>query len=130
LSEPVKRAGYCHSFAASASANRPNGRKNFPYPARQCFAGSALCIMTGTMNDKRDADSDKHDMGGKTDSELAAPKGNISLKIQAAKRAERLRAELRANLARRKLQARARREGAEDDRPGNLLSDDDPARSD
>lgn len=41
----------------------------------------------------------------------------------ADRRAERLKAELRANLARRKLQARARREGAEDDRPGELLSD-------
>jgi hypothetical protein len=82
------------------------------------------------MNDKRSMDSDKGDIGAGTDSESAAPKGNISLKIAAEKRAERLRAELRANLARRKLQARARREGAEDDRPGNLLSDDDPARSD
>jgi hypothetical protein len=126
----VKRAGYCHSFADSASANRPNGRKNFPRPARQRFARPALCIMTGTMNDKRDMDSGKDAAGTGTDSDTAAPKGNISLKIQAEKRAERLRAELRANLARRKLQARARREGAEDDRPGNLLSDDDPARSD
>jgi hypothetical protein len=46
-------------------------------------------------------------------------------KTAAEQRAERLKAELRANLARRKLQARARREGAEDDRPGNLLSRDE-----
>lgn len=43
-------------------------------------------------------------------------------KSAAARRAERLKAELRANLARRKQQARARREGAEDDRPGALLA--------
>jgi hypothetical protein len=42
-------------------------------------------------------------------------------KSPADRRAERLKAELRANLARRKLQARARREGAEDDRSGELL---------
>ena len=36
-------------------------------------------------------------------------------------RAERLKAELRANLARRKQQSRARREGGEDDRAGQLL---------
>jgi hypothetical protein len=47
-------------------------------------------------------------------------------KTAAERRAERLKAELRANLARRKQQARARREGAEDDRPGHLLSDDEP----
>ncbi len=43
-------------------------------------------------------------------------------KSAAEQRAERLKAELRANLARRKQQARARREGAEDDRPGELLA--------
>lgn len=45
-------------------------------------------------------------------------------KTAAERRAERLKAELRANLARRKVQARARREGEEDDRPGNLLDDE------
>ena len=45
-------------------------------------------------------------------------------KTAAEKRAERLKVELRANLARRKVQARARREGAEDDRPGELLGRD------
>ena len=45
-------------------------------------------------------------------------------KTAAERRAERLKAELRTNLARRKLQARARREGAEDDRPGDLISSD------
>jgi hypothetical protein len=49
------------------------------------------------------------------------PKPRATPKTAAERRAERLRAELRSNLARRKLQARARREGAEDDRPGNLL---------
>lgn len=47
-------------------------------------------------------------------------------KTAAERRAERLKTELRANLARRKQQARARREGAEDDRPGALIADDDP----
>jgi hypothetical protein len=41
------------------------------------------------------------------------------------KREDRLKAELRANLAKRKLQARARRQGAEDARPGALMSGDD-----
>ena len=44
----------------------------------------------------------------------------------AEKRAERLRAELKANLTRRKVQARARREGAEDERPGKLIGGSDP----
>ena len=39
---------------------------------------------------------------------------------KAAARDLRLKAQLRANLQRRKLQSRARREGAEDDRPGEL----------
>jgi hypothetical protein len=43
----------------------------------------------------------------------------------AERRAERLKAELKANLVRRKAQARARREGAEDDRPGKLISGND-----
>jgi hypothetical protein len=41
-------------------------------------------------------------------------------KTAAEIRAERLKAELRANLARRKVQARARRQGEEDDRSGEL----------
>jgi hypothetical protein len=43
-------------------------------------------------------------------------------KTASEQRTERLKAELRANLGRRKQQARARREGAEDDRSGKLLS--------
>jgi hypothetical protein len=39
---------------------------------------------------------------------------------KAAERDLRLKAQLRANLQRRKVQNRARREGAEDDRPGDL----------
>jgi hypothetical protein len=39
-------------------------------------------------------------------------------------REDRLKAELRANLAKRKLQARARRQGAEDARPGALMTMD------
>ncbi|WP_137156750.1 hypothetical protein [Rhizobium sp. FKL33] len=39
-------------------------------------------------------------------------------------REDRLKAELRANLAKRKQQARARRQGAEDARPGALISTD------
>jgi hypothetical protein len=41
---------------------------------------------------------------------------------KAAERDLRLKAQLRANLQRRKVQSRARREGAEDDRPGDLAS--------
>jgi len=50
--------------------------------------------------------------------------GKPETKTAAEKRAERLKLELRANLARRKVQARARREGAEDDRPGELFGRD------
>jgi len=45
-------------------------------------------------------------------------------KTAAEQRSDRLKAELRANLARRKVQARARREGGEDERPGELLGGD------
>jgi len=79
------------------------------------------------MSDERGKDSESDCEIDQADSLESAPKGNISLKIAAEKRAERLRAELRANLARRKLQARARREGAEDDRSGKLLADDEPS---
>ena len=48
-------------------------------------------------------------------------------KSAADRRADRLKVELRANLARRKLQARARREGAEDERPGDLLPNVGPS---
>ena len=41
---------------------------------------------------------------------------------KAAERDLRLKAQLRANLQRRKVQSRARREGAEDERPGDLAS--------
>lgn len=41
---------------------------------------------------------------------------------RAAERELRLKAQLRANLQRRKVQSRARREGEEDDRPGDLAS--------
>ena len=45
---------------------------------------------------------------------------------KAAERDLRLKAQLRANLKRRKLQSRARREGAEDDRPGDLAATAEP----
>lgn len=79
------------------------------------------------MSDESGKDSESDGENDQADSLESAPKGNISLKIAAEKRAERLRAELRANLARRKLQSRARREGAEDDRSGKLLVDDEPS---
>ena len=41
---------------------------------------------------------------------------------KAVERDLRLKSQLRANLQRRKVQSRARREGAEDDRPGELAS--------
>lgn len=41
---------------------------------------------------------------------------------KAAERDLRLKAQLRANLQRRKVQIRARREGAEDERPGDLAA--------
>jgi hypothetical protein len=41
---------------------------------------------------------------------------------RSAERELRRKAQLRANLQRRKVQVRARREGAEDDRPGELAT--------
>jgi len=49
-----------------------------------------------------------------------ADKDRSKPKSAAEERAERLKAQLRANLVRRKMQARARRGGAEDDRSGKL----------
>lgn len=54
-------------------------------------------------------------------------------KTEAERRRERLAAELRANLSRRKNQVRARRSGEEDGRDGQLASgsdDDAPPPSD
>jgi hypothetical protein len=87
------------SFAL-ASISRRTAARDFG------FSNPAFCSMTISMTEEKP--------------DRPAPK------TAAEKRAERLRAELRANLARRKLQARARREGAEDDRPGNLLAADEP----
>jgi len=42
---------------------------------------------------------------------------------KAAERDLRLKAQLRANLQRRKVQSRARRDGGEDERPGELATD-------
>jgi hypothetical protein len=59
-----------------------------------------------------------------TDAELEAQK-RVRKEQAARKTAERdlrLKAQLRANLQRRKIQSRARREGAEDDRPGDLAT--------
>jgi hypothetical protein len=83
------------------------------------------------MSDKTGTTIDQTGKSGIADSQGSAPRGNVSLQIAAERRAERLRAELRANLGRRKQQSRARREGAEDDRPGTLLGDGDaPASGD
>lgn len=55
--------------------------------------------------------------------------GRLARKEQAARKAAerdlRLKTQLRANLQRRKQQSRARREGAEDDRPGDLAATPD-----
>ena len=67
--------------------------------------------------------------------EIAGAADNTNADVEAQKRARkeqaarkaaerdlRLKAQLRANLQRRKVQGRARREGAEDDRPGDLAA--------
>jgi hypothetical protein len=64
--------------------------------------------------------------GGAVLSSAEAEAAKRARKEQAARKAAerdlRLKAQLRANLQRRKVQNRARREGAEDDRPGDLAT--------
>ena len=58
--------------------------------------------------------------GGAADIEAAKRARKEQAARKAAERDLRLKAQLRANLQRRKAQGRARRAGAEDDRPGDL----------
>ena len=72
-------------------------------------------------------DSDIDEIGdGAASREADAEAQKRARKEQAARKAAerdlRLKVQLRANLQRRKLQSRARREGAEDDRPGDLAT--------
>ena len=57
-------------------------------------------------------------MNDKTDPETGATQRKAEVERQAAKRAERSAAQLRANLQRRKAQVRARREGQADETEG------------
>ena len=59
---------------------------------------------------------------GDADNEAAKRARKEQAARKAAERDLRLKAQLRANLQRRKVQNRARREGAEDDRPGDLAT--------
>jgi hypothetical protein len=72
----------------------------------------------GTGNEE--IDSDAGAAGADLDAQKRARKEQAARK--AAERDLRLKAQLRANLQRRKVQSRARREGAEDDRPGDLAA--------
>jgi hypothetical protein len=72
----------------------------------------------GTGNEE--IDSDVGVAGADLDAQKRARKEQAARK--AAERDLRLKAQLRANLQRRKVQSRARREGAEDDRPGDLAA--------
>jgi hypothetical protein len=60
------------------------------------------------------------------DDAAAQSPGSLDRKANLAKRQaahrDRLKEKLRSNLQRRKVQSRARREGEEDDRPGDLLN--------
>lgn len=68
-------------------------------------------------------DMDGKESGGDADDVEAQKRARRELAARkAAERDLRLKAQLRANLQRRKVQSRARREGAEDDRPGELAS--------
>ena len=71
--------------------------------------------------------SERQDIdGGATAADADPEAQKRARKEQAARKAAerdlRLKAQLRANLQRRKVQSRARREGGEDDRPGDLAS--------
>ena len=77
------------------------------------------------MDDKRrEIDGDM--ASGEADVEAQKRLRKEQAARKAAERDLRLKAQLRANLQRRKLQSRARREGAEDDRPGDLAAAADP----
>ena len=68
-------------------------------------------------------DIDEKESGGEADDVEAQKRARREVAARkAAERDLRLKAQLRANLQRRKVQSRARREGAEDDRPGDLAS--------
>ena len=73
-----------------------------------------------------DSEIDENGDGAASSSEADVEAQKRARKEQAARKAVerdlRLKAQLRANLQRRKLQSRARREGAEDDRPGDLAT--------
>ena len=68
-------------------------------------------------------DTDGKESGGEAGDVEAQKRARREVAARkAAERDLRLKAQLRANLQRRKVQSRARREGAEDDRPGDLAS--------
>jgi hypothetical protein len=73
---------------------------------------------------KRGMNIDEENEGGDTatSADMTASKKarQEQLARKAAERDLRLKAQLRANLQRRKVQTRARREGEEDSRPGDL----------
>lgn len=68
-------------------------------------------------------DTDRKESGVEADDVEAQKRARREVADRkAAERDLRLKSQLRANLQRRKVQSRARREGAEDDRPGELAS--------
>jgi hypothetical protein len=81
------------------------------------FPGGAMAYDSGMQHDGNDISP------GVGEDERVRAEKRARLEAQARKAAERdlrLKAQLRANLQRRKVQVRARREGSEDDRPGDL----------
>jgi hypothetical protein len=69
---------------------------------------------------KEDGESAGGDLPPADDIEAQKAARRAEAVRKAEAREARLRAQLRANLQRRKLQSRARREGEADDRPGDL----------
>jgi hypothetical protein len=113
---PSKRAGYCHRFGVSAT---PIGTM------RKVFRGHLPKVLLlpyqARMDDERqEIDRDTASPEADVDAQKRLRKEQAARK--AAERDLRLKAQLRANLQRRKVQSRARREGAEDDRPGDLAA--------
>ena len=70
------------------------------------------------MNEDEQGPAGEIDASGSTPAQKAARQQQQARK--AAEREQRLKAQLRANLQRRKVQTRARREGEADERPGDL----------
>ncbi|MBX9456577.1 MAG: hypothetical protein KL863_11465 [Rhizobium sp.] len=114
LAAPSKRAGYCHRFSVSATLFGLLG-KVFRGELPKLAILPYLALMSSERQENHGSAP-----SAQADAEVQKRLRKEQAARKAAERDLRLKAQLKANLQRRKVQARARREGAEDDRPGDL----------